>query len=101
MALTYIALQSLYPELQEAWQRRKSHTQEVKAVAPKKIYKPPGYWKNLDNQRAFFDRLATKLNIQKPEDWMNVSHYDVMQERGFFIKTYYNSSVVKGSMLYI
>ena len=75
-----IALRTLYPEHQEIW----------------KEYRPLGYWKDLDNQRAFFDALAIKLNIHKPEDWYRVTRKTVIQEGGYFVPQYYGS-VTKGN----
>jgi hypothetical protein len=66
-------------------------------VPPKIIEKKPsGYWKDTNNQKAFFDHLATKWNIQKPQDWHKVSHLMVMNEGGRFISTYYNNSLLQG-----
>jgi hypothetical protein len=60
--------------------------------------KPRGYWSNKENQRAFFDQLAIKLNIQKPEDWNKVPT-SMLEEGKSFLAKYYNFSVRKG-MLY-
>jgi hypothetical protein len=56
----------------------------------------------VDNQRSFFDNLATKLNIQKPEDWGKVTGSVVMKERGgYFISNYYSGSLYKGIEMFI
>jgi hypothetical protein len=70
-------LQTLYPEYE--------------------IIKPTGYWKDRKNQRAFFDQLAVKLNIQRPEDWNHVTFTTVFNEGGHFIGRYYNNSVKQGT----
>ena len=57
--------------------------------------KPRGYWKDLQNQKAFFDQLAIKWNIQKLEDWNNFTQEMACKE-GSFISKYYNSSLQKG-----
>jgi hypothetical protein len=63
--------------------------------------KPPnknrGYWQDPINQRAFFDQLAVKFNIQDPKDWYNITRRQVMKEGGFFMK-YYNSSTMQGTL---
>jgi hypothetical protein len=79
------ALQSVYPEHSKIW----------------KEYKGKGYWKDLQNQRAFFDSLAVKLNIQKPEDWYNIQGSSLWKEKGgHFIKNHYNSSLIAGKTIY-
>jgi hypothetical protein len=61
------------------------------------VSKPLGYWKDLKNQKAFFDQLAMKWDIKKPEDWNKVTVKMVFMEGGSFIKVYYNSSLQKGT----
>jgi hypothetical protein len=62
-----------------------------------KDYKPHGHWKDIRNQRAFFDQLAIKLNIKKPEDWYVVKTQTVLDEGGNFIISYYNSTLILGT----
>jgi hypothetical protein len=57
---------------------------------------PYGFWKDKQNQKAFFDKLAIKWNIQKPEDWNKVTRSMVMNEGGTFIHAHYDGSVRKG-----
>jgi hypothetical protein len=59
--------------------------------------KPQGYWKDKQNQKEFFDKLAIQLNIQKPEDWNHVTSSMVSEGRGF-ISNYYNDSVQQGNI---
>jgi hypothetical protein len=73
------ALQAVYPD-----------------YVPPSTVKPHGYWKDKKNQKEFFDQLAIKWNIQKPEDWNTVSIKKVIKEGGNFIY-YYNNSVQQGS----
>jgi hypothetical protein len=75
-----LALQAVYPEFTPA---------EWKS-------KPRGYWKDKENQKAFFEQLASKLNIQKPEDWHLVTKQTIKDEGGSFVDKYYNYSLVKG-----
>jgi hypothetical protein len=58
--------------------------------------KPLGYWKDKENQKAFFDRLAIKWNIQKLEDWDKITNKMVLKEGGYFINTHYQLSLKKG-----
>jgi hypothetical protein len=81
--LTDKALQAIYPEHSHLWK--------------KSVFSPQGNWKDIKFQRAFFDRLAIKLNIQKPEDWYSVTNERVLKEGGYFISRYYNTSVIKGT----
>jgi hypothetical protein len=53
----------------------------------------------MKNQRKFFDQLAMTLNIRKPEDWYSVTTKTIFQHGGTFIKSHYDSSVVKGKYL--
>jgi hypothetical protein len=66
-------------------------------------YKEPnnsvGYWKDVQNQKEFFDRLAVKWNIQKPEDWNKVTATMVLKEGGRFIKKNY-PSLKQGTNIY-
>lgn len=34
--------------------------------------KKKNYWSNMNNQRAFFDRIAVKLQIKELDDWYKV-----------------------------
>ena len=55
------------------------------------------YWKDKDNQKKFFDQLAIKWNIQKPEDWYKVTTEMVSKEGGrSFIDRYYGGSMRQG-----
>jgi hypothetical protein len=55
------------------------------------------YWQDKQNQKAFFDKLASKWNIKKPEDWNKVTPAMVIKEGGSFIVTYYKNSVKQGT----
>jgi hypothetical protein len=58
--------------------------------------KPRDFWKDISNQRSFFDQLAIKLNIEKASDWYRVTAQEVVNAGGHFISLYYNSSLIKG-----
>jgi hypothetical protein len=62
--------------------------------------KPRGHWKDKENQKEFFDQLAIKWNIQKPEDWNKVTNKMVLKEGGRFIDRYYNGSLQQGINMY-
>jgi hypothetical protein len=78
--LILVALAAAYPE----------HTWKTKD------HKSIGYWKDIKNQRSFFDVLAVKLNVKKPEDWYSVRLDTVLMNGGSFIISYYNGSVRRG-----
>jgi hypothetical protein len=58
--------------------------------------KPAKYWQDISHQRTFFENLASKLNIQKPEDWYKVSIETFVQHGGAFVNNYYQGSLVRG-----
>jgi hypothetical protein len=70
----------------------------LKAVYPDyaPTTKPRGYWRDKQHQKEFFDRLAVKWNIQKPEDWNKVTHKMLIKEGGNWINHSYNSSLQQG-----
>jgi hypothetical protein len=80
------ALRTIYPENQHIWQHQS--------------LKRKGYWRDAKNRRLFFDQLANKLNLKRPEDWYRVTSHTVVKEGGHFIKTYYNGSVVQGTQIF-
>jgi hypothetical protein len=79
-------LKAVYPE------------QEWKGVQPRIAFKPKGYWRDIKNQRAFFDQLAKKLDISKPADWYHISAETVQKLGGAFVHYQYNDSLVKGKL---
>jgi hypothetical protein len=81
-----IALKAIYPEYN--WDTvRESQTL------------PSGHWEDLANQRAFFDQLAIKCNIQKPEQWLFIHSDYIFKNGGSFIRRYYSGSITKGKRL--
>jgi hypothetical protein len=67
----------------------------------KKIIKVnAGYWKNTDNQRTFFDKLATKLNVRTIDDWYSVTIQQVAHNGGAGLLKHYNSSLRRGIVIY-
>jgi hypothetical protein len=46
-------------------------------------------WDDTANQRSFFDQLAVKLNVKKPEDWYSVGLETICKNGGSFIMTRY------------
>jgi hypothetical protein len=59
----------------------------------------PEPWKDKQLQKKFFDQLATKWNIQQPEDWHKVTKDMILNEGGTFLSTYYNGSVQRGNYI--
>jgi hypothetical protein len=72
-----------------------SHAQRSLNVANRS--KPSGYWKNIDNQRAFFDQIAVELRVNKLEDWNSVPVKKVVEKGGSFVKYLYNGSLREGN----
>jgi hypothetical protein len=60
---------------------------------------PKGHWTYKKNQKAFFDQLAIKWNIQKTEDWNKVTKDMILKEGGSFITNYYNGSLRQGKTI--
>lgn len=52
---------------------------------------PHGYWNSKQNQRTFFESLATKLNIQRPHQWGRVTKRDLLQAGGGRLLNRYGS----------
>jgi hypothetical protein len=73
----------------------------LRAFYPEVSAERPVYWKDKANQKAFFDQVAIKWNIQKPEDWYKVTKEMAFMEGGRFIGTYYNGSLIKGKVIII
>jgi hypothetical protein len=78
-------LKTIYPEYDHVWQE----------------FKPPGYWKDIKNQRTFFDQLAVEWNIQNPEDWNQVTSRKVLDKGGHFINNYYHGSLFQGTKKFV
>jgi len=57
---------------------------------------PQGFWKNTENHRRFFLRLAEHLNIKRFEDWYRVTVEDVIKFGGeTMITAFYGRCIVK------
>jgi hypothetical protein len=74
----------------------------LQAVYPDYVpVKHHGYWRDVTNQKKFFDELAIKWNIQQTSDWNKVAAEDVLKEKGKgFISRYYDSSVRRGNNIF-
>jgi hypothetical protein len=48
-------------------------------------------WNDIERRRAFFDKLVSICNIQKPEDWKKVTAVIVKKEGGSFVYGKYGS----------
>lgn len=79
----YRALSQLYPEYY--WKPWRFHSS---------IQFPLNFWKEIDNQRAFFNELAIKMNIDVINNWRNWSSVkisDVIENGGAEIINFYKS----------
>jgi len=60
---------------------------------------PANFWKDMNNQRSFFESLAKKLNIKGQEDWYRVSFQDISENGGLgLLSQHYGSSPSKAIM---
>jgi hypothetical protein len=77
-------LQASYPEYQNVWQQYTPHNHI-----------------SITSQRDFFDQLAAKWGIRKPEDWLEVTSAMVLKEDKMnFVNNHYNGSFVRGIPLF-
>jgi hypothetical protein len=56
----------------------------------------PSYWKKSQNQRVWFDQMAIKLDIKKPEEWRSVRVNKLLEMGGLFIQDIHNGSLLEG-----
>jgi hypothetical protein len=77
--LTIVALKHIYPN--EKWED---------------ITFDKTIWTNIDNQRAFMDNLAQKLNIKSFTDWYSVTTGQLQQHGAHGILFRYGGSRLKG-----
>ena len=75
-------LENLFPETD--WN---SSIKSYYNVTSKEQY----YWKNIENQKIFFDEFAKKHNIVHPMDWKRISTRKFIKEGGKQILKYYPS----------
>jgi hypothetical protein len=95
LVLIRIALKSIYPEHEVVWKGYRYHWRQSKD------YKPYGFWRDIQQQRLFFDQLATKLNITKPTDWYKINSKQAdAAGAGSIIKKYYSGSLIRGTIHY-
>jgi hypothetical protein len=84
-------LRDVYPDY--PWKEGEMHWR----LAPRSNgFKPSGYWGDMQNQRALFDKIAISLNIRKPEDWYTVRTDTVRQAGASFLATKYKGSLING-----
>lgn len=57
------------------------------------IAKTKGFWNQVSSQREFFDKLATKYNVKKPEDWGQVTFKAITKEGGRSLLDRHSSSL--------
>lgn len=51
-----------------------------------------GHWKDMTNQRNFFEKLAKQFNIKHWTDWYNVSREDIQRNGGSGLLNHYANS---------
>jgi hypothetical protein len=74
------ALKNIYPEVE--WKREW-------------FQYPPNYWKSKENQRHFFDELATEFGINEPKEWGKITVNQVAEKGGRGIIFNYGSSLFR------
>jgi hypothetical protein len=58
---------------------------------------PKGFWKDVKNQRAFVEELASKLGITQLDDWYKVTTRQFVQHGGGWLTNFYKGSLKKGN----
>lgn len=53
-----------------------------------------GYWKEQKNQRKFFDDLAKKFQVTKPQHWGKIQVKRVAEHGGLALLNYYGGSLI-------
>ena len=73
----------------------------MKAAYPQhsSVFGRTGHWENVTNQREFFDKLGSSLNIRHYKDWNQVSVRTVQDKGGSFVNRIYNGSLKKGNYI--
>jgi hypothetical protein len=56
-------------------------------------YNTYGYWKDMKNQRSFFDNLGKKLNVKTPSDWANFPFRVIIENQGGYLSFLYRGSM--------
>ena len=79
------ALVQNYPTMSAAISSNSSHLHSIRTNAPR------NYWKNRDNQKAFVESLATKLQLSVPSQLDKISHKDVISNGGRQLLRQYSS----------
>jgi hypothetical protein len=64
---------------------------------PKATRKKSGYWKNISNQRAFFDSMASTLNLTSAKEWSNINTSTLLKMGGSFVYSKYKGSLAEGN----
>jgi hypothetical protein len=57
-------------------------TSSTEDSTPERGIKPPGYWRDIKNQREFFDDAEIKLGIVQKKDWYHVTSADIDRLHG-------------------
>lgn len=54
----------------------------------------------VEKHRLFFDEIASRVGVTKPEDWYSVPTHSVIALGGSFVNTEYHGSLTKGTALH-
>jgi hypothetical protein len=84
LLLMFKALRAVYPEYN--WKLKE------------RIKKPVSKWNDKNNQRLFFEQLASTLNVSI-EDLYTVGMKPVLEKGGDFVLSHYKGSLPKGNIL--
>jgi len=82
-------------------QHNSSIFETLKAIYPEITWYPwqfknettPEFWKELANQKLFFDWFGEKFNLQTPEDWYEVTKDEIIENGGKLLLQQYDGSL--------
>ena len=60
---------------------------------------PHGYWKNIEHQKLYLERISQKIGIKKPLDWLQVSPNSLVSNGGIGLLKQYKGSVYKALLI--
>eukprot|EP01027_Heterolobosea_sp_BB2_P018918 GEZU01026579.1.p1 GENE.GEZU01026579.1~~GEZU01026579.1.p1 ORF type:complete len:601 (+),score=135.41 GEZU01026579.1:14-1816(+) len=64
-------------------------------VKVQKLEVPRSFWKNINNQRLFMDKVAVDMQVKNFEDWYSVSVKEIIARGGGpLLKDYYENSML-------
>eukprot|EP01114_Cavostelium_apophysatum_P017176 TRINITY_DN5039_c0_g1_i2.p1 TRINITY_DN5039_c0_g1~~TRINITY_DN5039_c0_g1_i2.p1 ORF type:complete len:696 (+),score=154.40 TRINITY_DN5039_c0_g1_i2:15-2102(+) len=91
------ALVGAYPE--HDWDLTKFGVSEKdEAEVEPKVERSLGVWKDHQDRRDFFDRMASRLSVKKWEDWYDVTGTDFAKHGGGSLLKYFNNQLSRAVM---